>query len=133
MSLDAPDINLDELIDNNDDDSDDNGDDVSDMSKKELFKKVQKEGQINLGNNRALISCPCTKSAFLSDRKTNYMCALSMRPDPEDGKQKPVCSGPIIGMESLSGKPKKWKSGGGVRNNCPYSPYRFQRDDEDDL
>jgi len=133
MGLEDPDIDLSELIDSKDSGDSDSGKDISEMSKKEAFKKVRKEGQVNLGNNKALISCPCTQGKFLSDRVTNYMCALSMRPNPEDGKQKPVCSGPIIGRETLNGKHISWKSGTRVRSNCPYSPYRFQREDEDSI
>lgn len=106
--------------------------DVERMSKKELAKKViEKEGQINAGNNQTFIKCPCSKSTFFNDYTSNYMCKLVMRPDPKDGKQKPVCSGPIIGrkVHRDSGKLYKWKGGKEPQSDCPYTPERFGSND----
>ena len=129
MGLEEIDLNLEDLMDSSDEEDSGPSEDISDLSKKELYRLVEKKGQINLGDNRALIKCPCMDEDWIGGDKTNYMCALSMRPDPEDGKQKPVCSGPLIGVKTIgvSGK-EKWQSGKSVRRDCPYSPRRFQQD-----
>lgn len=127
MGLDEPDIDLGELIDTSDDE-DDGGTDISDMSRKEVCRKVLKEGQVNLGENRALIKCPCSKSNSFTGDSYQYVCALSMRPDPENGEQKPVCGGPIQGIKEY-GSSEKWIGGSGVKKGCPYDPARFRRKD----
>jgi hypothetical protein len=128
MGLEEIDLDLEDLMNSTEETTGDD-EDISDLSKKELYALVEKKGQINLGDNRALIKCPCMDEDWLAGDKTNYMCALSMRPDPKDGKQKPVCSGPLIGVRTLgvSGK-EKWESGRSVRKDCPYSPRRFQEE-----
>ena len=134
MGLDEPDIDLGELIQDSGSSTGGGGRDISDMSKKEVAKQViQREGQINLGENKALIKCPCKKTDLFGDHITQYMCMIAMRPDPVDGKKKPVCSGPLLGinMRTDSSKIKEWRSGTSVRSGCPYSPYRFGQDDDD--
>lgn len=126
MGLEDIELNLEDLIDNQDDDED-TGKDISDMSRKEVVLKVLKEGQVNLGGNRALIKCPRSKSAWILDETVEYVCALSMRPDPENGEQKPVCGGPIKGLKTHQTGKQEWKGGTGVRNGCPYDPGRFRR------
>lgn len=128
MGLDEPDIDLGELIDTSDDE-DDGGKDISDMSRKEVCRKVLKEGQVNLGENRALIKCPCSKSAWIGSETVEYVCALSMRPDPVNGEQKPVCGGPIQGLKTWGSGKQEWKGGTGVKTDCPYDPARFRRKD----
>ncbi|EMA11575.1 hypothetical protein SAMN05443574_103312 [Haloarcula vallismortis] len=125
MGLDEPDLDLSDLVNSNDDNNSDSGTDVdlSNMTKKEAAEEVIKRGQITLGNNEALIKCPCDDPDEPLD--TVYMCALSMRPDPEDGKQKPVCSGPIEGWNLMGGDFHTWRGGKGVLPDCPYSPDRF--------
>jgi len=127
MGLEEPDLDLEELLNNNDDEED-NGRDISDMSRKEACLEVLKTGQINLGENRALIKCPCSKSEWIGDDTVEFVCALSMRPDPENGEQKPVCSGPIKGLKTWGSGKQEWKGGSGVRSNCPYDPARFRRE-----
>ncbi|WP_313694158.1 hypothetical protein [Halorarum halobium] len=129
MGLEEIDIDLEDLISDDDTDSDVNEVDVSDMSKKDVAKKAIKEGQFLLDEDRAAIKCPCSKHAMLGDQVVHYACVLFKRPDPEDGKQKPVCSGPIKGIKEWSSGKRTWKPGGVPRDGCPYSPRRFQRDD----
>lgn len=129
MGLEEPDIDLKDLIDSTGDEQD-TGKDISDMSRKEVCLEVLKTGQINLGENRALIKCPCSKSSSFTGESYQYVCALSMRPDPEDGKQKPVCSGPIQGVKEYGSK-ETWVGGSGVKKGCPYDPGRFRRQEED--
>ena len=126
MGLDEPDIDLSDLLNNSGNNSSGSGQDISDMDRKDLVDKVLKEGQVNLGGNRALIKCPCTLDTF--GKHQEYMCGLSMRPDPEDGKQKPVCSGPIEGRKLMTGDPYAFTGGKPVRDGCPYSPARFRKD-----
>jgi len=124
MGLEEPDLDLSDLL-NEENNQEDTGDgvDLSGMSRKDAAEEVIKKGQINLGDNRALIKCPCKNP----DGPLNavFMCALSMRPDPEDGKQKPVCSGPIEGWEMMNGDFYSWTGGKPVIGDCPYSPDRF--------
>lgn len=134
MGLDEPDIDLDELLKDKTGNSSGGGEvDVSNKSKKELFYMVEKQGQVNLGGNKALIKCPENtfgSTGLIRGKRMDLvsMCSLVMRPDPEDGKQKPVCSGPLMTIGSPTNEDKRyWLEPEGPCKGCIYSPKRFKR------
>jgi len=128
MGLPEPDIDIDDILDfNQEDEEETDGEDLSDYSKKDLYKKVEKEGRVQISDKKAAIMCPCKKSAMLSDDTKSFMCGLRVESHPDDvSKSVLTCTGPIIGVKrsGISGK-ETWANGTSAVDHCPYTPFRF--------
>ena len=131
MGLGEPDIDISDVLDElGDEQSDkDTGEygDYSDYSKKEMYEEVETQGRVQVSDEKAMIMCPCKRTAMLTDETKSFMCGLRVEAHPDDlEKSVLTCTGPIIGKKKLgvSGK-EKWISGESPAQNCPYTPFRF--------
>jgi hypothetical protein len=142
MGLEEPDIDIEQLLNQGSGSSSSEPEDISNLSKKELYDKVMREGQVRLGENRAIIKCPKKETkwqdgGFLAGgpyfKDCKYICPLSVRPAPDGSGKATVCNGPYFGVGVWRDNGEKVKEPAREPfEDCPYSPHRFEDDSNDD-
>ena len=137
MGLSDPDLELEELLSQINGSDDDSSEDISDLSDVDLAKKVIREGQVNLGDGRALISCPHSEEEVCGpmlnpDKKyIKYVCPVAARSLPDGGDKHLACNGPLIGIGEYRSKDGKFKRPArGPFDDCPYRPSRSREDND---